>query len=348
MAKEYEIEVSGHPSIYDGTKRNLKIYFNEPNNGISNKTGIVLFIPGFGANSKSKVYKKMRNNFADEYNLVTVQCDYFGNKYMQLPQKLIMMNKIYTYSEIEKMLLNHNYKIKAKAVLSEKYSNFNDMGIMQAIDNISAVLAVINILKDNNLKFNKGKIIVYGHSHGGYLAYLVNAFAPNLISLIIDNSAWILPEYLNNNRYLTQKIKNSLLQIEFDYMAKNLDLDHDLYNLNYLYGNFKNKSKIISFHGIKDSLVSFKEKQKLSSKVKKFELNKVTEKNIDHFKFNSTKHGLGADFLNLFDYTINKDDFFINNDKDIGHSLIQFKTPRSSLIINHTKGLPLVDLNYHN
>ncbi len=54
------------------------------------------------------------------------------------------------------------------------------MGIMQAIDNISAVICIMEIIKDNCYKFNRNKIIIYGHSHGAYLAYLCNAFAPNL------------------------------------------------------------------------------------------------------------------------------------------------------------------------
>ena len=73
----------------------------------------------------------------------------------------------------------------------EDLTNFNDMGIMQALDNISAIVTVIEIIKDNGYKFDESKIIIYGHSHGAYLGYLCNAFAPNLFSMIIDNSAWL-------------------------------------------------------------------------------------------------------------------------------------------------------------
>ena len=32
---------------------------------------------------KIQIFIKMRNKFADEYNLVTIQCDYFGWEFMQ-------------------------------------------------------------------------------------------------------------------------------------------------------------------------------------------------------------------------------------------------------------------------
>jgi len=49
--------------------------------------------------------------------------------------------------------------------------NFNDMGLMQAIDNIATALIIIEILKSNQLIFNSRRIMIYGHSHGAYLAY---------------------------------------------------------------------------------------------------------------------------------------------------------------------------------
>ncbi|WP_223869599.1 DUF2920 family protein [Paenibacillus sabuli] len=107
--------------------------------------------------------------------MVTIQCDFFGWEFMQ------------------------------SVSLNETVSNFNDMGIMQALDNITAVIIVSEFIKDNNLKFNAKKIIADGQSHGAYLAFLCNRFAPNLFSLIIDNSAWIVPAYLTLNRRIIYK-----------------------------------------------------------------------------------------------------------------------------------------------
>ncbi len=64
----------------------------------------------------------------------------------------------------------------------------------------------MEIIKYNELVINQNKIIVYDHTHGAYLAYLCYFFAPNLFSLMIDNSAWLFPVYLKSDRYVYQQV----------------------------------------------------------------------------------------------------------------------------------------------
>ena len=123
---------------------------------------------------------------------------------------------------------NSKINLSAKENLSESLDNYNDMGLIQAIDNISAVISVMEVVKDNGYSFNENKIILYGHSHGAYLSYLCNAFAPNMFSLLIDNSSWLFPVYLKSNRYLNNMYENSLLSVEFDYLAKTLEYDEEI------------------------------------------------------------------------------------------------------------------------
>lgn len=40
------------------------------------EASIFLFILGYGGTANSNVHKKMRCQFADKYNLVTIQCAY--------------------------------------------------------------------------------------------------------------------------------------------------------------------------------------------------------------------------------------------------------------------------------
>lgn len=78
MAKEHQFSLPAHPNIYeqgDQRGRALNIHFCEPDCGVTEDTGILLLIPGFGAGSNSRVYKKMRKVFSDKYNLITIQCD---------------------------------------------------------------------------------------------------------------------------------------------------------------------------------------------------------------------------------------------------------------------------------
>ena len=83
MAKTYELEIQAQLSVYEPKERTMMMYFAEPEDGVNQDTGILLLLAGYGGNAKSRVFEKMRTAFADAYNLLTVQCDYFGYEYMQ-------------------------------------------------------------------------------------------------------------------------------------------------------------------------------------------------------------------------------------------------------------------------
>lgn len=325
MSKEYSYDIYGHPSLLEPKERKLNIYFSEPETGVNKDTGILLFIAGFGGNANSNVYKKMRSTFADKYNLVTVQCDYFGWEFMQGSNNIYLninkkeLEKIFNKEEVEyiyqdanifdrlmEISSNNKANISVKEKLEESLENYNDMGLIQALDNISAVINVIEIIKDNGLEFNNDKIILYGNSHGAYLSYLCNALAPNLFSLLIDNSSWLFPVYLKSSRYLNSMYGNSILSVEFDYLAKELDFDEELLYLPSLYRRFDNKCNIICYHGTNDNLISHIDKVKLRNVINNFRYNEIDNSKVDNIVFKSNRHGLDADFLELFDYTINK------------------------------------------
>ncbi|MCS6131036.1 DUF2920 family protein [Clostridium botulinum] len=370
MAKEYCITEFAHNSIYvhNGVKDNYKnrqfnIYFSEPDGGINSDTGLLLFVAGFMGNASSNVYKKMRNDIADKYNLVTIQCDYFGWQFMQQTDKIVVpnldinkinhvfteedMKKIYKsgkldFDEFFKNAIKYDLNVTVNADLSgETLEDFNDMGIMQAIDNITAVLKVMAILYDNGYEFNAKKVIAYGHSHGAYLSYLCNAFAPTLFSLIIDNSAWIYPAYLNNNRYFIHNVNKFKLNIEFDYLAKKLDIDKELLSLQYIYSNFKNRCKIICYHGTTDNLISNVDKSKFCESVENCEYNEISLNEVDGDIFKSTNHGLDADFFKLFDFIYNKVNKELKKDNfiDLQNDVI-IKTNNGKYLINYDDILP--------
>lgn len=371
MAKEHTLNIYGHNSIYTQDylknnygKRKLKIHFCEPDFGTNGDTGILLFISGFGANSNSNVYKKMRQTFANKYNLVTIQCDYFGNEFMQKANNVLLninrneIEKIFTSNEIEYIFeegntnlnrllevgKNYNITMHGRENLSnENHMNFNDMGIMQALDNITSVIYVMSILYNNNHKFNSKKIILYGHSHGAYLSYLCNALAPHLFSLLIDNSAWLFPVYLKDNRVVFNKIGKMKLAIEFDYFAKNINFDEELLNLSTLYGKLGNNCNIISYHGNNDNLINNKIKENFCSKLDYCIYNEISEKNIDGVIFKSNAHGLGADFLNLFDYTIKdleKLNFKFGKDSSFYLPNLEISTNQNNYMINYDNLFP--------
>lgn len=375
MSKEYEIEVDSIESIYKDTisnnyNRKLKVYFSTPDE-INEDTGLLTYISGFGEHANSNVCKKMRKEFADKYNLVTIQCDYFGYEFMQdidnilIPDQNMLKekSKVFNKEEIKticvedgdidlnkflNIAINYDMELNLKVDLSsENLSYFNDMGLMQSLDNIIANLSVMNILYNNNYQFNARKNILFGNSHGSYLSYLCNALAPELFSLIIDNSSWVFPQYLNDftSRILIVNYKNLTINKEFTYNAIDIIEDKEILSLNKLYDQFQNSCRIISYHGITDNLINIDEKQKFCKKINNCTLYKIDKNKIDNDIFKSTNHGLGADFLKLFDLVMNK--LNINFEKNINFNLpqqIEYESKKNKYIINYENVLPIVGI----
>ncbi|RDW20771.1 DUF2920 family protein [Oceanobacillus chungangensis] len=325
MAKENHINIPAHYNIYTGenTNRNLDIYFSEPEYGVNKETGLLLLIPGYGAHSQSNVYKKMRLEFADKYNLIVIQCDYFGSEFMQTSNKINLSFDINNYRNLLSegdfktlkngsknfntvigILSKYSSMLQATEILNENKHQFNDMGFMQAMDLLTALFAVKLILDDNQLVYDENKVIAYGHSHGAYLAYLCNRLAPNDFTFIVDNSAWLNPVYLTSSRYLNQTYGKMVLQTRFDYFARKFDYDKCILDLHKLYDGFQNKAVIWSYQGVADNLVDYREKERFCSSIDNVTFHLIDEEKVDNIKYFSAGHGLNADFLNLFDYTM--------------------------------------------
>lgn len=304
-------------NIYTDRDRQLRVYYEIPEKGINSDTGFLLFIAGFGGNANSNIYKKMRRTFAETYNLVTVQCDYFGSEFMQhykRPDIDIDLNYLRTKlstSDFEMFLQKPSLEtlasfdaridLKGNEILGESIDNFADFGPMQAMDNLSAIYAVAEKLGF----YDPRKVIAYGHSHGAYLAYMANVYNHALFSEIIDNSGWLYPQYLNKTRHVSYfPSPNVNLSILFSYFVSNMQVDKDTYYLPTLYDNFSNKTRIVSFHGLDDELIAFEEKKEFIESIPNHVLVPITESKVDGDVFGSTKHGLDADFIKLFDLAL--------------------------------------------
>lgn len=354
MAYNQEIIIPAHPNIYNGNnERTYRIEYSIPQNGTDEQTGIVLFVPGFGGNIDSKVYKKMREAFADKYNLVTIQCDFFGSKFMQgddgfsfssdTLKKVLSEDHFKTIevdsSKLYEIVGNYTIHLLCKASIKETENEFVDMGYMQAIDNITAIEAVKIILTENNLVFNGNKIIGYGHSQGAYILHLANKLAPHLFTYIVDNSAWVNPVYLSSNRYLNKGIGNANFTVEYDYMAKTYIKDKNALSLHKLYKAFKNGAYIYSVLGTTDNLVNVKDKKTAIANLKhtKFEL--IDDNRVDGEIFKSTNHGLDADFLKLYDYVMQKLPVHQNKNKFVQNYVVA--SSQTQIAVDYSNKLPL-------
>lgn len=361
MAENYTITIPAHRNIYNNiSNRDLQIEFCIPSQGTNEHTGILLLVPGFGGSINSKIYQKMRTQFADQYNLITVQCDYFGNKYMQSTETFVFDDSIdwANYLSMEEMkkvtdgeislldcIKNKEITIPVKAKLDESLDEFNDMGYMQAIDLITAIEAVKILVKENDMIINFNRIIGYGHSHGSYLLYLANKLLPNLFSYIIDNSAWIQPLYLKYTRILRQNLDKATLNVEFIYIAHKEIKNKQNLNLHHICKGFSTNTQLIVFQGDQDSLVDHQEKQQIISRIENASFHLITKKEVDGIKYKSNTHGLNADFLELFKFAMQYEQ--ANKNTEI-NDFVRVQFEDMFVEVNTQMGLPLFDFQYLN
>ncbi len=338
MALLYEEVISAEKSIYlqEATERTLRLQYALPSEGTNLETGILFLVPAYGGSLDSNVYRKMRMLFPDKYNLIVIQCDFLGIRHMQT-----MDEKLESFLAMGEKTDTPN---KIKIQTEESLDDCNDMGIMQAADIIQAGLYVIHKLSSLGVKMNFGKIITYGSSHGSYLGYVINRLCPGLIKLIIDNSAYILPNYIWEDRPMQYLLTENLRQkygferfkAEINYLInreRRFFLPDSFYDLRSLYKRFDNKCMILSFHGANDAMVSIEEKRTLISNIKRAALIEISDETTDGKYFKSSQHGLGVELLNLYEAVegLTKDAFTYKDSLEIssqavinrdGHTLV--------------------------
>lgn len=283
MAMEYEIKFNGQPLFEKNEKRIVKMRLCEPMTGVNDKTGILVLSGGFGSKMDSNVWRKMRHMFADKYNFITLQVDYFGYCYM-----------------------NHDF-ITMGTMPGESADCYNEMGPIQAMDHLRAICAVIDIEKRNDNIIDTGKILFFGHSHGAYLAYLCNAFAPKLFSVIIENSAYLFPYYIDRARKIQYYAGEELKEIYHYYIEDKVE-DRCIYDLKYLYQRFHNTAQILSFHGTEDSMVTYDMKREFLQGVDNSILHQISSENSDNLVFGSATHSLDTNFFAFFGLVSSKYD----------------------------------------
>ncbi len=310
------LTVNGQMSLIDPQPRTMDVYYSMPDEP-NEKTGLLVLVPGFGANCNSNVYQKMRRVFADRYNLYVIQCEYFGSKFMQSPTT---RNLVEFADSIPREIVSNfsddpesNYNLldgltlRSIVRLGETKSDYAEMGVVQATDLLISIKEFINFLETENKPVNRKCIIGYGNSHGAYLLYLCNGLMPNCFSDIIDVSAWLYPAYINKPRFhfsITGSFPYITYETEYRYLISKMTIDSEIYDLNEYYKGINNITQIYSFHGTDDELIPLEEKIAFLSGITNSSIEVIGKNRVDNMIFKSTTHGVGADFLKLFDYVM--------------------------------------------
>lgn len=196
-----------HPDLELGVPRQPLPYAVElPSQGLSERTGIAVYLHGYGQRASDEYTGKLLRHLADEYDCVSVCPDYHGAIGMSgctmapaedFFAKLAEHHQVRVDS-VPAGRLGELIKLIGETMAArgirflhddchmvrgpEAYINF---GLLPALDTLTVVAEVLR-----QYPVDRRRIFALGTSYGGYVALLAAKFAPNTFRLVIDNSGF--------------------------------------------------------------------------------------------------------------------------------------------------------------
>lgn len=339
--------LSGHEDFELGIPRKVPVTFEAeiPDNGPAD--GLVFLIPGFGEDTDEAYTRLTRRQIAAKHNLVVVSVRahcHFCRPKQSIPGVAVSIEidpwsiaKVIgalvlqgdsldgLRSAEEKDALRFlksrkDHKFSLSAALIPPGDDYQNFGVLAALDH----LLVLNKLIDDGVEFDHDNIIATGTSHGGYIAHLMQKFAPNTISAVIESSAYpeTLPAYLGFGGVEYRAIDGN---IEFVCSTKTAWSNENIGAPNYFgsdQARIRNvcdpdhletargasgsrKTQFRMIHSSRDRLVNIDLKRHQSNVLRSSgfdaDLQVVDEADVDGKVITTLDHGLGMGLHSLFD-----------------------------------------------
>ncbi|MCV3442402.1 DUF2920 family protein [Campylobacter sp. IFREMER_LSEM_CL1097] len=338
-------------------KRESKLEYRITYDDSKQMEAIVFIIGGYGANAHMTFVDFNRKFLAQKYNVVAVSVLYHCfcqrrsdvEKYSAAitftEEDLVHLKNILENFKIqtskldcstasihyeflhqtisslkEKKLLDIDYKVSLSRSFIPPNNEYNNYGIMPAIDHINALKDIIK----NYPQFKSLPKIYGGGSYGGYLALMCAKIAPWYVDGVIDNSsAGILPLHyiigrdINGYDHVLETPNVILYGILKSYWTrKNPNSPYYFADENYLIRALLNKDHLIlqaqknkniiytSYHSAKDPATPIEYKIQLIQTYKalnyEVDFHLIDEKDIDGKFIKNLTHGCGIPDKALF------------------------------------------------
>lgn len=148
LQQDQEFEAQEWP--FEAGPRKVKMWVQEPSDGINANTGLMLVLHNWGGTYKAERYLSWCKLFADRFNVIAMSVNYLqsGRSWKQrLPY---------------------------------------DHGYLQAMDAVRALHTVWRQLKDKGVAFNEHRIYAMGGSGGGNVAQMAMKLAPRTFACGVD------------------------------------------------------------------------------------------------------------------------------------------------------------------
>ena len=311
-----------------------------PENGITDKTGLIVFITGWGMDpGEPYVREKLMPYLANAYDCLVVSAQYHGIRVKSPKGARIAAPPFWIEGVCQPYNLQASNNIRdifnqlgARGVTNLGYqfpleysfgSSYLSFGLMPALDQISMIGQVLK-----NYQLHQNRFYLFGTSYGGYITSLLLKLMPQTFHSAIENSGFSkvdkneLNYYESNRRINKYKSHNgisySLVPKPF-WTLKEQDHRHyfrpafeNIRDLTLQHHWSDSKTSLYCLHGKLDRVASYEEKKQFCEVRAKYApttLITIEEKDIDGRLFKTLDHGFNASLKSLFDYIAQKADF---------------------------------------
>jgi len=228
MLVDGSYEILSCDDVELGIKRSSALSFYACYDDVKEAKALLVIISGFGEDSDSGYRAHLMRTMAENYDVACISVDYhcIGNR-PQIGAKIglddldrailtkelakigitlpIDLKIVDNYDKTSVLLKSLSEEItirKESGVLPDDFSldismtmlptknEYQNFGIMQALDVLNAVLYTKKNICDQ--KFKNIPVVMVGSSHGGYLAHMCAKIAPWLVDGVIDNSSYAI------------------------------------------------------------------------------------------------------------------------------------------------------------
>jgi len=211
-----------------GIRRSSFLSFYASYDDVKEAKALLVIIPGLGADSDSGYRNHLMKSMVESYDVACISVDYhcIGNR-PQLGAKFglddidcailtrelasiginlpIDLKSIDCHEKVDALLkflsqeitlrkesgvLPDDFRLKASITMVPTKNEYQNFGVMQAVDVLNAILYTKQNLGDG--KFKNISVVLAGSSHGGYLAHMCAKIAPWLVDAVIDNSSYAI------------------------------------------------------------------------------------------------------------------------------------------------------------
>ncbi|EOI0540005.1 DUF2920 family protein [Campylobacter jejuni] len=350
-------EIDSCDDVELGIKRTSKLEYRISYDDEKDIKAIVFIVGGFGANANISFLDFDREYIAKKFDVVAVHVFYHCFCHRRSNVEKYSAITIFTKEDVSNLsqalldigikidvdiqnahqcyeLLNQNittlksqgrlvqnYQAKLSSTFIPPNGDYQNFGIMPAIDHINALKDLVKRFP----KFADLPKIYGGGSYGGYLSLLIAKIAPWYVDGVIDNSGTVLPlleciigRKLNKPEFIYND-PNTLIEmfVKTYWIREDENSSYFIANENYMIRSLLNSSHLtiqaninkniifISYHSLKDEFNTAKDKQTLFLAYKELGYDATLylikdESEIDGRFIKDLKHGMRISNKALF------------------------------------------------